>query len=100
MGSGVNRSRSGAVTGAPGADVDVRTVGFRPSQVEMYNETGLVSAIWTDSMKDGEMLKRVTSGTMTKVTSTGITPLSDGFRMGQDSDLNVAAELVHWVARE
>lgn len=100
MGSGVNRSRSGSFNGDSSADVDVRTVGFRPSQVELWNETGLVSAMWLDTMKDGEMLKRVTAGTMTKVTTTGITPLSDGFRVGQDSDLSQDAELVHWVARE
>lgn len=100
MGSGVSKVRTGAVYGATAADVDVHTVGYRPSRVELFNETGLVLAMWQDSMADGEMMKTITAGTVSKVTSTGITPLSDGFRIGQDADLNVADELVHWVAHE
>ena len=100
MSSGVNRVLTGAVEGVAAADLDVRTVGFRPKKVELLNEGGLASAVWTSSMKDGEMLKQVTAGTMTKVTATGVTPLSDGFRLGQDADMNVAGELVHWVASE
>ena len=100
MGSGVSRVQTGSVLGATAADVDVRTVTFRPSRVELYNETGLARAVWQDSMADGEMMKQVTAGTISQVTATGITPLSDGFRIGQDADLNVVAELIHWVAFE
>ncbi len=100
MGSGVNRKVTGAFIGTGSADVDVRTVGFRPSEVRLYNETAVATAYWQDTMADGEMFKRVTAGDGTLVTSTGITPLSDGFRVGQDADLNTAAEKVHWVAYE
>lgn len=100
MSSGVQRSINGAVNGANAADVDVTTVGFRPRRVTLMNETGLATAEWTDSMADGEMLKRVTSGTQTKVTATGITPLANGFRIGQDADINVVDELIHFVAHE
>lgn len=99
MSSGVSRTMSGSVLGT-GADLDVKTVGFRPRKVELMNETGLALATWTSSMKDGEMLKRVTAGTMSKVTTTGITPLAAGFRIGADADMNVADELVHWVCHE
>ncbi len=101
MGSGVSRSQIGSVFGATTTDVDVRTVTFRPSRVELYNETGNVLGMWQDTMPDGDMAKTIGStGVVSQVTTTGITPLSDGFRIGQDADLNVVDELVHWVAWE
>jgi len=78
----------------------VRTVTFRPTKVELLNEGGLATAVWSETMADAEMLKRVTSGALTKVTANGVTPLSDGFRLGADADMNVDGELVHWVAYE
>jgi len=100
MGSGVSKVQTGSVLGAGAADIDVRTVMFRPSKVVLHNEGGLAESVWQDTMADGEMLKRVTAGTMSKVVTTGITPLSDGFRIGQDADMNVAGELIHWTAFE
>ncbi len=100
MGSGVQVIKNGAVDGATATDVDVTTIGFRPRMVELFNETGLATAVWLDSMKDGEMLKTITAGTLSKVTSTGITPLANGFRIGQDADINVIAEKIHWRAHE
>lgn len=98
MSSGVQLSKNGAVLGT-GANLDVRTVGFRPRRVELFNEGGLVTAIWTDSMADAAGIKRVTAGDAT-VMSAGVTPLSDGFRIGTDADVNAAGELIHWVAHE
>ncbi len=100
MSSGVQLQVNGAVFGATAANVDVTTVGFRPRRVELFNETGLAIATWLDTMADGEMLKTVTAGTISKVTTTGITPLANGFRIGQDADINVIAEKIHWVAHE
>lgn len=100
MSSGVQLSVNGAVNGKTTTDVDVTTIGFRPRRVTLMNEDGLASAEWNDTMADGEMLKRVTSGTLTKVTTTGITPLANGFRIGQDADINVVDELIHFVAHE
>jgi hypothetical protein len=51
-------------------------------------------------MADGEALKTITAGTISKVTTNGVTPLSDGFSLGADTDLNVADELIHWIAHE
>jgi hypothetical protein len=98
MSSGTQITKNGAVTGT-GTNLDVTVVGFRPRRVELHNSTGLVSAVWTDSMADGKGLKRVTAGDMTEM-SAGITPLANGFRIGTDTDVNVAGELVHWVAFE
>ncbi len=98
MSSGVQVSKNGAVTGT-GANLDIRVVGFRPRRVELVNLTGLVTAYWADTMADGTGIKRVTAGDMTAMVA-GITPLSDGFRIGTDADLNVAGEIVHWTAHE
>lgn len=98
MSSGVQLSKNGAVTGT-GANLDVRTVGFRPRRVEIVNLDGLVTAFWADTMADATGIKRVTAGTMSAMTA-GITPLSDGFRIGTDADLNASGEVLHWVAHE
>lgn len=98
MSSGVQLSKNGAVKGT-GANLDVRTVGFRPRRVDLINLTGLVTAVWFDTMANAAGIKRVTAGDMTAMTA-GITPLSDGFRIGTDADLNVSGEVIHWVAHE
>lgn len=95
MSSGVSRTRSGSF-GGTGADKQVRTVGFRPKWVKVINEDGLCQAEWFESMADDSALKTVTAGTLSFITSNGITPLSDGFALGADGDLNVADEKVHW----
>jgi hypothetical protein len=100
MSSGVSRVMAGSVNGT-GADLDVRTVGFRPRKVELFNEDGLVKAEWTETMADGLAMKAVTAGTISMTgAGTGVTPLSDGFRIGADADLNAADEKIHWVAYE
>lgn len=98
MSSGVQLSKNGAFYGT-GANIDVRTVGFRPRRVELFNEDGLAKAVWTDDMANAAGLKQITAGTMSKMTA-GITPLSDGFRLGTDADMNVSGEKVYWVAHE
>lgn len=100
MSSGVQLSKNGAVIGT-GAALPVRTVGYRPRRVTLINENGLAVAEWTDTMPDGSMLKEITAGTKSFVTGgNGITPLSDGFSLGADADMNVSGEKIHWVAHE
>lgn len=100
MSSGTQLSKNGAVTGT-GLALEVRTVGYRPRRVELVNATGLVTAVWFDSMTEGRGYKRITAGTMSQMAAgEGITPLSNGFRIGVDADLNVDGEVVHWVAHE
>lgn len=100
MSSGVQLSKNGAVIGT-GADLDVLTVGFRPRRVEIVNETDLSTYIWTDCMTEGRGFKRITAGDMTQMAAgEGITPLANGFRLGVDSTLNVAADKISWVAHE
>lgn len=100
MSSGTQISKNGAANGT-GAILDVKTVGFRPRRVELVNATGLVTAVWLDSMTEGRGFKRITAGTMSQMAAgEGITPLSNGFRIGVDADLNVDGEVIHWVAHE
>lgn len=103
MGSGVRLSARGSFVGT-GAQLDVLTPGFRPKRVRLLNVTGVCIGEWQDSMADAAMFKTVDSGSGTTdisfATTNGITPLANGFRLGADADLNVAAEVVHWEAEE
>ena len=99
MSSGVSKTRVGSFNGT-GAAVEVRGVEFRPRKIQLINIDGLCTGEWVEGMADDSVAKRVTAGTMTVPTSGGITPRSDGFDVGADSDLNVSDELVRWVAHE
>ena len=100
MGSGIRKTLFGAVEGT-GAQLDVRTIPFRPTAVELFNNDGLAVARWQESMADGSMLKQITAGTISLVTGgNGLTPLADGFRLGADTDMNVDGEVVYWKVYE
>ncbi len=64
------------------------TTGFKPSVVLLYNTEGLVKAEWFDGMGDGKALKQVTAGTISLISTGGITPTTNGFSIGTNSDIN------------
>ena len=99
MASGNSRVMTGSVIGT-GAALDVRTVGYRPSVVQLINADSDDKLTWTDKMADASGHKQVKAGGSSFITSNGVTPLSDGFRLGADADLNAVGETVHWVAHE
>ena len=99
MSSGVSRVRTGSVNGT-GSAIDVEVVGFRPQRVVLENVGGLVKATWNRDMADASACKVVTAGTISLITSNGITPLANGFTIGADSDINASGELIHWTAFE
>lgn len=103
MASGVNRVMIGAALGT-GAALNIRTVGFRPRLVRVVNVAsgGLCRAEWFEGMADASAVKTVNHDTTqtSVITSNGITPLSDGFTLGADTDLNVSGEQFHWEAHE
>lgn len=99
MASGTSRVMRGAFVGT-GATLDVRTVGFRPRSVHLINMASADEMHWHHYMADAAALKRVTAGTGSILTTLGITPLAAGFRLGADTDLNVAGETVFWEATE
>lgn len=99
MSSGVARIQVGTIT-PPGTAYDVRTVGFRPKKVELINVDGLVYAQWQNTMPDDSAALRITDGTISYITSDGITPLSDGFTIGANANINQSDEAIHWTAWE
>lgn len=99
MSSGVSRVMAGSVVGT-GSALSVKTVGFRPKKVELFNATSGDQLEWTQSMADAAGLKRVAAGTGSFITSNGVTPLGNGFTLGADADVNASGEVVHWVAYE
>ncbi len=103
MASGISAVRYGSFIGT-GADIDIRgEVGFRPRSVRIINEGGGPDeGEWVEGMADGSVLKRLAAGALTLVAgpTAGITPLADGFKLGNDADLNVDGELVRWIATE
>ena len=99
MASGTSRVVRGSFVGS-GAALNVRTVGFRPRTVNLWNIDGLAKAHWQDTFPDASAWKVITAGTQSYITTNGVTPLSDGFQLGADADLNVSGEVVHWEAVE
>jgi len=99
MGSGNQRTVTGAFVGT-GANIDIRSIGFRPSMVKIINVNSDDSLQWFDTMADAAGLKSVKAGSNAMISTGGVTPLSDGFRLGNDADLNVSGEFCHYVATE
>lgn len=78
-----------------GAQLDVKTIGFRPKAVLL--NVGGISGQWSKSMADASAYKRLANGTGSLVSVNGITPLADGFRLGADADLNAAATVIDYI---
>ncbi len=87
-----------------GANIDIKC-GFIPAYVKVVNiESATIEQLeWYRGMAAASAIKTVT-GTVarTKITTLGITPLNDtatstgekGFRIGADTDVNVAGETI------
>lgn len=99
--SGGTRVMMGSYVGT-GTAFNVRIVGFRPKKVTLINVTGLTRAEWHNTMADASVFKTFNHASVQHafVTSNGITPLSNGFTVGTDADLNTAAEIVHYIVEE
>lgn len=95
--SGQNWIKRGSLPGT-GANIKINT-GFKPKRVSLFNEDGLATAEKTDTMLDDIAMKRVTAGTLTAA-DPAISFQADGFTILVDADLNVAGELLHWVAHQ
>lgn len=99
MASGVSKTRVGSVVGT-GALIEVRGVEFRPRKVELFNMGSGDEGKWVEGMADDSLFKRLAAGTGSVETSGGVTPRSDGFDIGTDTDVNASGELIRWVAHE
>jgi hypothetical protein len=106
---------TGKVTGT-GSEIKVEFTDFTPRKVELRNADSADEMTWVDTMPAGYGLKRLAAGTGSLVTTGGVTPVYQdvlsppvgespqdpgrGFLIGTDSDMNVADEIIHWVAYE
>jgi len=95
----------GTVEGT-GATIIVQ-LGFTPQWVRILNIDGQAMLEWTKDMPDGYGVKTITDGTISKITSLGITPYggtvagnAKGFLIGADTDINVTstAETMIYIA--
>jgi hypothetical protein len=84
MASGGRRVVCGSFIGT-NANKDILTPGFRPTKVVLFNRTTPGRLEWDDAMPDAGAVKTVSAGTITFITSGGITPLAGGFRVGNDA---------------
>lgn len=97
--SGGTRVMTGSFVGT-GANIDIDSVGFKPRSVKIVNRTGLARLYWNEAMPDASGDKTITDGTQSFITTLGVTPRASGFRVGADTDVNVASELCYWEAHE
>jgi len=99
MSSSLNMIKTGKVPGTA-ADKSV-VLGFQPRVVELFNAnaSGLTSCWKTDAMVTRFARKTVPAGTVTFADDMCVIN-SNGFTIGDDSDLNAAAEDIYYVAYE
>ncbi len=80
-------------------------LGFTPQWIRINNIDDNNSLEWTKDMPDDSGMKTVTDGTISKITSDGITPYAGttganslGFTIGTDSDVNVNGQTLEYIA--
>ena len=74
------------------------TTGFKPRYVRVINEGSGDREEWFEGMEDAEALKIVAGNAASMITTLGITVADDGFTIGLDTDINVKAEQLSWIA--
>jgi hypothetical protein len=103
MSSGVSRVAVGAYVGT-GAALEIKgeKVDFKPRKVEIHRvETAIDKFEWVEGMDDGTMLQTVgATGVRTLVATQAITPLTSGFSLGTNAQVNAAGGTYRYVAWE
>ena len=96
---------SGKITCATTASDLYINLGFIPTYIKLDNASsgGKVTIEWYKGMTDGHAKKTASDGTITYLTSLGVTPTTVddtfiGVTVGLDTDLNVSGEIVYWYA--
>ena len=75
------------------------TTGFKPRYVRVINLTDDgIEMEWFEGMAAASQLHTVANGTRTLTTTLGITVAEDGFTVGLDLVINVAAKQLSWIA--
>jgi hypothetical protein len=89
----------GTVTGT-GAAIEVETP-FDPAAVILFNRTDPTLALKLPGMAGDDCMKLTDAPALTYVTANGVTlsvASGKGFTIGTDADLNVAAEVIEYIA--
>lgn len=95
---------TGKITCANPAVAIYVELGFVPTKVEILNQTQLARGEWNKNLTDAYYFKTVTDGTLSLVTSAGITPYAGdmtykpGFIIGTDAVLNTASDVLYFTA--
>jgi hypothetical protein len=84
------------VNGATAAAFTI-TTGFKPRVVRVFNKDIAAEMEWVEGMADDSALKRLAL-TSSSVTGRGITPTANGFTVGLDTDFNLIADQLSWIA--
>jgi len=74
------------------------TVGFKPRYVRVQNITSGDGMEWFEGMAAAAAVKQVTAGDKTILSTLGITVADTTFIIGLDTDVNVKAEQLSWIA--
>jgi len=72
--------------------------GFKPRYVCVINVTDREMIEWYEGMADASALYQAAAGTRTLITTLGITPLTDGFTVGLQLNVNVVNKQLSWIA--
>lgn len=99
-GDGVNRIAVGSYIESGTAVAINIDCGFTPRYVRVVNQTSGDAMEWFHGMTAAHALKQVAAGTRTAITSNGITVDANGFTIGLDTDVNVTAEQIRWIAMD
>ena len=105
MSSATRVVQMGQVT-ATGAALEVRSVGFKPEKVILFNKTNQVQLVWNKMLADAEGIKTTAAGAVSLEAADGITPLNGsptdgppGFSIGALADVNdTTTEQLIWEA--
>lgn len=95
--------KTGTITGT-GAAITI-PLGFTPSKVTILNRSDLSRYEWLKDMPQASALKQVTAGTISFITSGGISTFAGteggdvaGFIIGADANMNAEDDVIYWEA--
>lgn len=87
------------ITSSTAAAFDI-TLGYTPRYVKVQNlnASGYAAMEWYEGMADASAVLTGIDGAISLITTLGITPLSYGFTVGLQTDVNVINEQLSWLA--
>ena len=95
--------QNGIVTGT-GAAINV-SLGFIPTRVTLVNIANATTLDWQDTMPAAAGVKTIAVGTQSVILTLGVSTFPGvagvsgaGFTIGADASLNIATNVIHWIA--